>query len=124
MGPAPEALVALTLIGPRHVHTLPPCPTDVLLRTLVHIFTSEPPTMHQELVAMVTTAPVRALGVDADSSAEAARLPVTLVIIHTGVPLGVEPVAGVAVAVVAALSVDTVAMATDVPVEPALVCDG
>lgn len=73
---------------------------------------------------MVTAAPVRALGVDADSSAEAAGLPVTLIIIHTGVPLGVEPVAGVAVAVVAALSVDTVAMATDVPVEPALVCDG
>lgn len=122
MGLAPEAFVTITLVRPWQVNTLTPLPTDVRLGALIHIYTSDFPMIHQELVAMETTAAVGAFCVNADASSMATWLSITLIIIHTGVPLRVEPVTSVALTLVASVHVDTLPMATKVPVQPALVC--
>lgn len=109
VGPCPEANVTLALVRSGQVDTLTSDPTDVLLGALVHIWPADKcnvlvldlkhtggernifpgrrltdtlgPPVHQLLVALATEAVVAPVQVDAASSAVAARVCFTLVVV-------------------------------------------
>lgn len=109
VGLDPEANVALALVRSRQVDTLTSDPTDVLLGALVHVWPADRrnmsvfnlkhtgsernifpgwtltdtlgPPVHQLLVTLATEAVVASVQVDAASSAVAARVRFTLVVV-------------------------------------------